>query len=104
MKSTVTTVFILCIAVTLGGCRQADGPMPKPDPNTEGELEDVRHDLQNVAKRDPAAPEDLANDLVKYARRRSEVPAVTELVRRTSTVLPGRNLNEATAVRMAHSL
>ncbi len=104
MKSTVTPAFIVIVALALSGCRQADGTIPKPDATTEGELEDVRHDLQNVARRDPAGPGDLENDLVKYARRRSEVPAVTELVRRTSTVLPGRNLTEPTAIRMAHSL
>jgi hypothetical protein len=104
MKSTVTTALMLFLALTLSGCRQADGPIPKPDPNTEGELEDVRHDLQNIAMGDASGAADLENDVVKYARRRSEVPAVTELCKRTADVLKGRNLTEPTAIRLAHSL
>ena len=78
--------------------------MPVADPNTQGELEDVRHDLQNVAKHDPSAPQDLTDDLVKYSRRRSAVPAVNELTRRTVTVLAGKNLTEPAGNRLAHSL
>ena len=38
------------------------------------------------------------------SRRRTAVPAVNELTRRTITVLAGKNLNEQAGNRLAHSL
>ena len=104
MKLTVQYAIILFSALALGACRQADGPMPTADANTLGELEDVRHDLQNAAKSDPAAPEDLASDISKYSRRASAYPAINELTRRTVTVLVGKTVNEQAGNRLAHSL
>jgi hypothetical protein len=104
MQSRIQYAVILFSALALGACRQADGPMPTADANTQGELEDVRHDLQNVAKHDPAAPQDLADDLAKYSRRRTAIPAVNELTRRTVTVLAGKNVNEQAGNRLAHTL
>jgi len=42
--------------------------------------------------------------VTKYARKPEEVPSITELTRRTATVVAGRTLNEQTAGRLAHSL
>ncbi len=78
--------------------------MPTADAETQNELVDVSHDLQNVARRDPEAPKDLADDLSKYPRRVTAVPSVNELTRRTATVLVGKTLNDTTAQRLAHSL
>ena len=104
MKLTVQYAIILVSALALGACRQADGPMPTADANTLGELEDVRHDLENVAKKDPAAPEDLASDIAKYSRRATAIPAINELTRRTVNVLAGKTVNEQAGNRLAHSL
>ncbi len=69
------------MGLSLGACRQADGPIPTPNQNVQGELEDVRHDLQNVASgRDPQAPKDLADDLRKY----TEEPEAMVLRRRAA--------------------
>ena len=104
MKSTFRYAIILFSALALGACRQADGPMPTADANVQNDLEDIRHDLQNVAKGDPAGPQDLADDLGKYPRRKEDVPSVNELSRRTVNLLAGRTVNEVTAQRLAHSL
>jgi hypothetical protein len=95
---------IVFAALALAGCRQADGPMPTVNPEVENELHDISRDLLNVAGRDPAGPEDLTHDLSKYPRQKDEMPAVTELSRRTTSVLVGRPINEQAAQRMAHSL
>ena len=104
MKSTAILALILFTALTLGACRQADGPIPKPDANTEEELIDVQHDLQNIGRGDPNGPRDLEHDVTKYARAPEEVPSITELSRRTATVVAGRTLSDQTAGRLAHSL
>ena len=104
MKSPLIVAIILLSALTLAGCRQADGPLPQADANTQEELLDVQHDLQNIAGGDPNGPRDLEHDVTKYARKPEEVPSITELTRRTATVVAGRTLNEQTAGRLAHSL
>lgn len=104
MKLTAQCAIIVFSALALGACRQADGPMPTANEEVQNELQDITHDLQNVARRDPAGPEDLAHDLGKYPRVNDEVPAVNELSRRTGDVLLGKTFNEQTAQRMAHSL
>ena len=78
--------------------------MPTPDANIQGELEDVRHDLQNIAKSDPAGPQDLADDIAKYSMRATATPAINELTRRTANVLVGKTVNEQAGQRLAHSL
>jgi hypothetical protein len=98
-------VAVLIGAVTMGACRQADGPIPTPNETVQAELVDVRRDLQNVASsRDPEASNDLAADLRKYAQRQSAKPAVEELSRRAASVLAGKNLPDQTAQQLAHDL
>ena len=104
MKSTFQYAIIIFSALALGACRQADGPMPTVNAEIQNELQDITHDLQNVARRDPSGPEDLAHDLGKYPRASDEVPAVNELSRRTGEVLVGKSFKEQTAQRLAHSL
>ena len=105
MKSCARYVVIVIAGLSLGACRQADGPIPAPNQTVEGELVDVTHDLQNIAaSRDPQAPKDLADDLRKYTFRSDAEPAVDQLSQRTATVLPGVELTEQAAQRLAHNL
>lgn len=98
--------FLLVIAaLSLSACRQADGPVPTPTEERQQELVDVSRDLQNIAtSRDPRAPQDLAEDLRKYAPESGDEPAVDELSRRAARVLPGVNLTEQVAQQLAHNL
>jgi len=79
--------------------------MPTPNEQAKGDLEDIRHNIEYIANgRDPEAPQYLTDDLGKYVRRPSAVPAVNELSRRVATVLPGTKLTEQDGQRLAHSL
>ena len=105
MISRARYALIVIAGLSLGACRQADGPIPTPNENVQGELEDVRHDLQNVASaRDPQAPADLADDLRKYTEDPDAMSTVDELSQRTATVLAGVDLTEQAAERLAHDL
>lgn len=105
MKFHARYALLIALALTLGACRQADGPMPTPSPGVQEELKDVTQDLRNVAAaRDPQAPEDLVHDLRKYVRRSSAAPAVDELSRRAARALAGSTLTEQAAQRLAHDL
>jgi len=105
MRSRARYVLIVIAGLSLGACRQADGPIPAPNANVQEELVDVTRDLQNVASgRDPQGPQDLAADLRKYADRPAALPAVDELSTRTARVLAGRSLAEQDAQRLTHNL
>ena len=105
MRFHVQYVLIMTASLSMAACRQADGPIPAPDQTVQEELVDVRRDLQNVATgRDPQAPNDLADDLGKYASRPTAAPTVVELSRRTAVALPGKNLPDTAAQQLAHDL
>ena len=91
--------------LSLGACRQADGPIPTPSQTVQEELVDVSRDLQNVAAAsDPQAAKDLSDDLRKYTPRENARPAVDQLSQRTAGVLVGVALTEQDAQRLAHVL
>lgn len=104
MRSLFSYALIVVVALSVSACRQADGPVPAPNPVVQEELQDVSRDLQNVAGNNPTGPEELAVDLGKYVIRPSAMPAVDELVRRTARVLPNTKLTDQTAQQLAHNL
>jgi hypothetical protein len=104
MKSVVRAGLVL-LPLVAAGCRQPDGPVPTPNENAQDDLHDISRDLTYIANAsDPAAPNDLAYDLRKYATRDEAVPVVEELSRRTAGVLANKKLPEQTAQRLAHTL
>jgi hypothetical protein len=105
MRSLACALLIVTLPVFLGGCRQADGPVPTPSQTHQEELIDVARDLQNVASgRDLNGPVDLADDLRKYTERPAVRPLVDELSARTVKALQGRELADQDAQRLAHNL
>jgi hypothetical protein len=105
MRSPACGLLIATLALVLGGCRQADGPVPNPSQTYQEELVDVSRDLQNVASgRDPNAPSDLADDLRKYTEKPAARSLVDELSARTVKAIAGRELAEQDAQRLAHNL
>jgi hypothetical protein len=108
MRSLACALLIASLPVALGGCRQADGPVPSPSQTHQEELVDVARDLQNVVSgRDPNGPVDLANDLRKYTDEPDAMALIDELSARTVTALQalsGRELADQEAQRLAHNL
>src|SRR5918996_3349563 len=105
MRSHGYVVLTVTLSVFLGGCRQADAPVPTPSQTYQEELVDVARDLQNVASgRDPNGPADLADDLRKYTDKEAAKPLVDELSARTVKALQGRDLADQDAQRLAHNL
>jgi endonuclease III len=96
--------LVLAMALSLTACRQADGPVPTPNPDVQGELEDIATDLRNVAAERADSPEELLDDLSKYVRRAQTAPAVNALARQTAEALAGTVLSEQDSQRLAHDL
>ena len=105
MRTPACGLLIATLTLTLGGCRQADGPVPNPNQTYQEELVDVARDLQNVATgRDPNGPGDLADDLRKYTENPAARAVVDELSASTAKAIAGRDLAEQDAQRLAHNL
>lgn len=104
MRSPILFAAVVVAALSISACRQGDGAVPTPNAIVQEELQDVARDLENLRGSNPTAPEELAHDLRKYVIRPSAVPAVDELSRRTSRVLPNTKLTEQTAQQLAHNL
>ena len=112
MKVSIPYLLIVIVGVSVGACRQADGPVPTPTADVQNELIDISRDLQNIAARDVQASAELAIDLGRFwgfgvdsFSELSDIQAaVDELARRTSSLLAGSNLTEQTAQQLAHNL
>ena len=105
MRLDARHVLIAIFAVLVTGCRQADGPVPTPDPGVQDDLHDVGRDLENIATAsDPAAPQDLAKDLVHYVDEKPPAAAaVNELTQRAVRAVAGARLPDQTAQRIANN-
>jgi hypothetical protein len=105
MTSSVRFGVIVVVVLMVSGCRQPDGEVPTPNETVQEELGDVTRDLTYIASgRDPQAPQDLTEDLRKYAVRPSAASAVDELSRRTAQAVAGSRLTEQSAQRLTHNL
>jgi hypothetical protein len=79
--------------------------MPTPNESAQDDLNDISRDLTYIATGSAGGgPDDLADDLRKYARPQDAVPVVDELSRRTATAVANTKLPEQTAQRLAHTL
>jgi len=104
MKSRVLLGVCLAAALCAGGCRQAEGPLPKAEGDVPNRLGDLGRDLQNVAGGDKQAPQDLRDDLIVFVDKRERAQPVEELSRRTSEAIAGRKLSDQHAQQLAQQL
>jgi hypothetical protein len=103
MKSFALYAFVAVATLTFVACRQADGPLPTPDAEEQNRLEDLKHDLLNVAGAQPDAAEDLSHDLRVFAWSPQAATGSDQLSARVSSVLPGTRLSDQTAAQLALS-
>jgi len=95
---------MLGLAISLAGCRQADGPMPEATESVANELGDISRDLQNVAYQSPSGPQDLSDDISHYAQgTNGGEAAAQELARRLAQALMGKMFKVAQAMPVAHT-
>ena len=97
-------VLLTCSLLLLGGCRQADGPMPETNPEAMDRLDDLGRDLQNVAAGDPAALSELSDDLAVFAESGEALEAAAELSRRVAEAIGDVELPVERAAQLANGL
>jgi hypothetical protein len=95
---------MLVFAMSLAGCRQADGPMPEATESVANELGDISRDLQNVAYQNPSGTKDLGDDISHYAQGTDGGEAAAqELAGRLAQALAGKMFKVAQAMPVAHT-
>jgi hypothetical protein len=99
-----TLVLALTSTLVLAGCQQSDGPIPPKDEEITNRIEDVSHDLSNVAGGNRQAPAELTEDLAGFLDGARGQDAAEELGRRLGEAVAGRKMNDETARKLAERL
>jgi hypothetical protein len=104
MPSSLRVFLLLALILVASGCRQADGAMPAPTTDQTNEIGDIARDMANVVNKDPQAPQDLRDDLARYAQTESAAAPIDNLARDLVPALNTARLDDPTAQRLAHTL
>jgi hypothetical protein len=97
-------VLTLVVVCTAAGCRQADGPIPTPIDEQPNKIEDIGHDLQNIARGDAEAEGDLLDDLEGLDGTPRPQSLVRALSAATADAVRGASLADAQAQEVARLL
>jgi hypothetical protein len=103
MRANVSRV-IVAVLLVLAGCRQADGPLPAASGEQPNKIEDIGHDLRNLAGQQAGAEGDLLDDLQGLDREPPPEPIVRDLVTALQGALRGTELDDADAQQLARLL
>ncbi|MEQ1573140.1 MAG: hypothetical protein ABL993_02730 [Vicinamibacterales bacterium] len=105
MNSVVLRVLLLALAVSISGCRQADGELPTPQGEVPGRLVDLTRDLMAVARGETQATQDFADDLRVFARNPEAEKTVTRFGLQIGDAVAGAGtkLTEQSAQQLAHT-
>ena len=95
---------MLAFACSVAACRQPDGPMPTPGQGSSNDLGDLSKDLLNVTGRVKDSPQELTDDLVRFAQEKKVEPPAGELGRRVVDTVAGSKLTEPDAAKLARTL
>lgn len=97
------SLFVVLTLAALGGCRQAEGPLPIPDDEDRSRIEDLANNLQNIARGDPEGEPDLIDDLTLFVRDDAEaVAVVTAFAGSLGTAVDGRPLEKEPSLALGH--
>jgi hypothetical protein len=97
-------LLTIVILVSAAGCRQPDGPIPKPSAEEENKIGDVSRDLLAVKARAASAVKELSEDLANFAPTNEGARHGGEMARRLAASLEGTKLSEDAAREIARDL
>ena len=100
----VTIVLALASTLALAGCQQSDGPIPVKNEEVTNRIEDVAHDISNVARGNPQAPGELTEDLVGFLEGGAGQDTAKELGQRLATAVTAKRVTDEAARQLADRL
>jgi hypothetical protein len=101
----VHAVVVLAVSsLVLAGCQQQDGPLPATNEEVTNRIEDVAHDLSNVAGGNQQAPAELNEDLIGFLEGGPGREAAEELGKRLAKAVARRKMTAETAHKLAERL
>jgi hypothetical protein len=97
--------FCIVAALSVSGCRQGEGTMPKAEGDVPNRIGDLSRDLLSIAGGEVQARQDLADDLRVFLDRKPDaVPLVNDLSQRTGEALSGKKLTDQNSQKLAQQL
>jgi hypothetical protein len=97
-------VAVLLVGLSVAGCRQAEGPIPTPVDEQPNKIYDIGRDLQNIARGEAQASQDLLDDLNGLDGTPRPAPLVRDLSTATADAVAGASLADAQAQEIARLL
>jgi hypothetical protein len=94
-------LLVVTIVVAAAGCRQKDGPLPTPKDEQPNKIQDIGHDLQNVASGAADAEKDLLEDVDGLDQNSRPGNLVQQLARSTAAAVKGHSLPDKPAQDLA---
>jgi hypothetical protein len=105
MKAHILCGLSLAAALTVAGCRQGEGTMPRAEGDVPNRIGDLSRDIMSIAGGEVQARQDLADDLTVFVdSEAAAVPLVTDLSQRTGEALSGKKLTEQNSQKLAQQL
>jgi hypothetical protein len=104
LKSSITCVAGVALALFITGCRQPDGPLPKPNAEQQNEIGDLSRDILAVAGGDRQAVKDMSDDMAHLDRSETAKPLVLEMNARVARAVAGKKLTAEQALNLANQL
>jgi hypothetical protein len=105
MRANVLCGACVVAALSVAGCRQGDGTMPRVEGDIPNRIGDLSRDLMSVAGGEVQARQDLADDLRVFLDRKPDAaPLVDALSQRTGELLAGKPLTEQNSQKLAQQL
>lgn len=103
MNRRLSILLILVLASTVAACRQADGPLPQQQADTDNRIGDISRDLLSVAKGEASGTQDFVDDVKAFADNPRIATAADRMARKMADAVKGRTLTEQSARQLGHS-
>ena len=96
----IVYALVLAAALSAGGCKQGDGPLPAKTGDVPNRISDLKRDLEAVAAGDQTAAQDLTDDLNVFSEEPEGQMAIRALSNTVCSMLVNRALNDEAMTRI----
>jgi hypothetical protein len=96
--------LVLLLAAGAAGCRQPEGTIPTPQGEQANKVGDIARDLMAVARREPDAAMNLADDLGSLTPAPPPAVLLQDLTSRLNDALGGSGIDENATAALARAL
>lgn len=96
----IVYALVLAVALSAGGCKQGDGPLPAKTGDVPNRLSDLKRNLDAVVAGDQTAAQDLTDDLNVFTEEPDGQTAIRALSNTVCSMLVNRPLTDEAKTRI----